>query len=72
MDLKRKELLQIQAVLNSYQKILEERYKEFEIRRSCTNDANLFHQMSELEDTIEDLDRLIDKINDLLLEDEKS
>ncbi len=72
MDLKRKELLQIQTVLNSYQKTLEERYKEFEIRRSCTDDANLFHQMSELEDTIEDLDRLIDKINDLLLEDEKS
>lgn len=72
MDLKRKELLQILAVLNSYQKTLEERYKEFEIRRSCTDDANLFHQMSELEDTIEDLDRLIDKINDLLLEDEKS
>jgi hypothetical protein len=72
MDLKRKELLQIQTVLNSYQKTLEERHKEFEIRRSCTDEANLFHQMSELEDTIEDLDRLIDKINDLLLEDEKS
>ena len=67
MDFNRKELLQMQATLNSYQKILEEQYKELEIRRSCTDDANLFHQMSELEDTIEDLDRLIDSINETLL-----
>lgn len=72
LGVQRKELLQIQAALNNYQKILEERYKEFEIRKSCSDGANLFHQMSELEDTIEDLDRIIDKINDLLLEDEKS
>lgn len=67
MNLKRKELLQIQTVLNSYQKILEEQYKELEIRKSCSDDTNLFHQMSELEDTIEDLDRLIDSINEALL-----
>lgn len=67
MDFNRKELLQMQTVLNSYQKILEERYKELEIRKSCTDDANLFHKMSELEDTIEDLDRLIDSINEALL-----